>query len=116
MTTTAEKERRAARKKAGPKAATVAKAAKGPKKKADRLAAIKAAAATLDTGNSGLFTDDGKPQVAALEAAEGMGWRPSAKDRDEAWKQMQTEATEAGEDGAKDSGDGSGDETAPSAG
>jgi hypothetical protein len=47
-----------------------------------RKSMIKAAAETLDTDKKSHFTNEGKPEVAALEAL--LGFNISAKERDEA--------------------------------
>lgn len=54
-----------------------------PKSKAARIADIVNAADRLDPANPGHFTEDGKPDVTALEGL--LGWRPAAAERDEAW-------------------------------
>lgn len=58
-----------------------------PKRKDDRLSKIQAAALDLSQDNPGHFTEDGLPQVEALEAL--LGWAPKAAERDEAWAALQ---------------------------
>jgi len=55
-----------------------------PKGKADRIAAIRAAMFEIDPSNSGQVTNDGKPEVKALEIL--LGWAPTKAERDEAFE------------------------------
>jgi hypothetical protein len=54
-----------------------------PTDEAERIAAVVAAIAQMDTGNSGQWLKDGKPKTDALSALTG--WPVTAADRDAAW-------------------------------
>jgi len=57
-----------------------------PKNENDRLAAIRAVIAGLDLDDPAHVTADGRPDANAL--SERLGWRVSARERDQAWKEM----------------------------
>jgi len=66
-----------------------ATAQSAPKGKRERLAAITAViTARLEPTNPGQFTDEGVPQISAIESF--LGWRPSSDERDTAWAAIQS--------------------------
>jgi hypothetical protein len=56
-----------------------------PKDPAQRLAAIGREIGRLDRRDTAHFTEDGKPDANVL--SDRLGWRVSARERDEAWRQ-----------------------------
>lgn len=61
-----------------------------PEDEGEKLKAIQDAIGALDKENEELWTNGGKPQVAAIEAVTG--WTVSAKERDAVWAGMQSAA------------------------
>ena len=57
-----------------------------PRARDDRLAAIRAVIAELDLDDPAHVTGDGRPDANVL--SEQLGWRVSARERDQAWKEM----------------------------
>ena len=55
----------------------------------DRHALLVDGIMALDADNTALFTDDGKPQVKALE--EVVGFTVSAAERDDAWAEVESD-------------------------
>lgn len=64
-----------------------------------RIGKIREVIAKMDARDASLWTGDGKPKTEVLEAR--LGWKPTAKERDDAWTEELKEApgTEADTEG-----------------